>query len=550
MAEPTEGKRDTWLDRHLWQIQPVRDVLAISGVIGLVWLGYKLSVVTVPLLLAITLAYLFEPVVKHLTKTSWISRDGAAAAIIAAAVLAVVVPVGVGGTFAAVQGVNLAISVRDDADALANAIRPENRENTAVQGRVSPGFWSWVRDVIVREQDKQAERAAALAEQEAERELAIAEDAAEQAVRSVTGEAPPVDVESQEDAARDANAAESAALAQEAAAEEAVAQGGPRLAPVSDPSAGPDAGMQEPLADWDEAGDTAEQAGDGPAGDGADPSSDQGPDQSAPRPVYRPELRESTDLEQAAVIVIDFLRNNAQAITQRVFQTGAGAFEALIGMFTSLAFLAFTLFLTAFFFFFFSTGYARVLQFGESLIPDKNRELTLHLLKRFDAAIAGFVRGRLTIAFIQAIVFTIGYWAIGVPAPILLGVGVALLSIVPYAALVGIPVSIVLIWIEGHTGFRGEIWWVLGAPLAFYFVGQALDDYVWTPLIQGKSTGMDTPTILCATLAGGALMGVYGLLLAIPLAACLKISLQELFWPRFKQWAAGEKPDFLPLSKD
>ena len=129
-------------------------------------------------------------------------------------------------------------------------------------------------------------------------------------------------------------------------------------------------------------------------------------------------------------------------------------------------------------------------------------------------------------------------------------VGVAVLSIVPYAALVGIPVSIGLLWLETRTGFRASIIWTIGAPVALYFIGQALDDYVLTPMIQGKSTGMDTPTILFATLAGGSLMGIYGLLLAIPLSACLKILLQELFWPRFQEWIAGKRADFLPISKD
>jgi len=115
---------------------------------------------------------------------------------------------------------------------------------------------------------------------------------------------------------------------------------------------------------------------------------------------------------------------------------------------------------------------------------------------------------------------------------------------------VGIPISIALLWLEERTGFRGGVAWTLGAPVVFYFIGQALDDYVWTPLIQGKSTNMDTPTILFATLAGGALMGVYGLLLAIPLAACIKILLEEIFWPRFQEWIAGRRPDFLPIDKD
>jgi predicted PurR-regulated permease PerM len=261
-------------------------------------------------------------------------------------------------------------------------------------------------------------------------------------------------------------------------------------------------------------------------------------------------LLKRTDTEEAALLVINWVQSNAQAIAERAFNTGAGAFEAFMTTIVSIGFLGFTLFLTAFFFFFMSRHYEGVVAFCKKTIPESNKALTLHLLGRFDAVVSGFVRGRLTIAFLQAIVFTLGYWAIGVPAPILLGVGVALLSILPYAALVGIPVSVALLWIEGHTGLRGTVWWIFVAPVAFYFFGQALDDYLWTPLIQGRSTGMDTPTILFATLAGGALMGVYGLLLAIPLAACLKILLQEVFWPRFMQWVRGEKPDFLPIAAD
>ena len=168
---------------------------------------------------------------------------------------------------------------------------------------------------------------------------------------------------------------------------------------------------------------------------------------------------------------------------------------------------------------------------------------------KFDAVLSGFVRGRLTIAFLQSIVFSVAYFAIGVPAAFIVGPVVAILSIVPYLALVGIPISVGLLWLEGHTGVRGSWWWVLGAPLVVYFVGQSLDDYVWTPIIQGKSTNMDTPTILFATLAGGALFGVFGMLIAIPIAACVKILIQEIVWPAFKEWAEGRSEDPLPLER-
>jgi predicted PurR-regulated permease PerM len=40
---------------------------------------------------------------------------------------------------------------------------------------------------------------------------------------------------------------------------------------------------------------------------------------------------------------------------------------------------------------------------------------------------------------------------------------------------------------------------------------------------------------------------VYGLILAIPAAACLKILIREVFWPRIKQWIDGQASDFIPL---
>ena len=111
-------------------------------------------------------------------------------------------------------------------------------------------------------------------------------------------------------------------------------------------------------------------------------------------------------------------------------------------------------------------------------------------------------------------------------------------------------------WLEPSTalfglfgGGGGAWWWIIGAPALIHGAGQILDDYILTPRIQGQSTGMDTPTILFASLAGAVLAGFYGVLLAIPVAACVKIALQRLFWPRFKAWAAGRASDPLPLKE-
>ncbi len=250
-------------------------------------------------------------------------------------------------------------------------------------------------------------------------------------------------------------------------------------------------------------------------------------------------------------LAIVWIQNNAAVLGKRFVGTGVGAVGAAFSMFASIGMIAFMGFLTAFFFFFFSTGYGKVLEFWEGLIPERKKGKALELAAKMDVVIAGFVRGRITIALIQSAVFTVLYAIIGVPAPLLLGPIVGILSIVPYVALLGIPVSIGLLALHDSAFvFQNTWWWILLAPVVVYFAVQALDDYVLTPLIQGKSTDMDTPSILFASIAGGALAGVYGLLIAIPVAACIKILLRELFWPRFRDWAQGKKRDFLPIEND
>lgn len=391
-------------------MQPVRDVLVGLGVFAIFLIGQKISVVTVPLLLAILLAYLFEPVIVWSMGKFKISRRTSVISIIAGVILLVVLPAFAGSTFAVGQLVSFASNSIESIDEINNALKINDAEQARAQlEQTSTGPWIWMHDQI---------------------RLSQSED-------SVLG-----------------------------------------------------------------------------------------------------------DTFNAAT---EWVAENRDQVAQTAAGVGMGAVSTVLSLVGAAFGLSFMIFVTAFFFFFTATEWIGLQHFGSNLLPDKNREKIIDLLQKFDRVISGFIRGRITIAFIQAIVFSIGFFLIGVPGAFILGPVIAFLSIVPYLALVGVPIAISLLWLQGHTGLRGEIWWVLGAPTILYFLGQALDDYVWTPVIQGKSTGMDTPTILFASLAGGALFGVFGLLIAIPIAACVKILIQEIFWPKFKDWAEGRASDPLPI---
>ena len=73
-------------------------------------------------------------------------------------------------------------------------------------------------------------------------------------------------------------------------------------------------------------------------------------------------------------------------------------------------------------------------------------------------------------------------------------------------------------------------------PAIVNTVAQCLEDYVLNPIIQGKATALHPVAIMAAIIAGGSLAGLYGMLLAVPIVACLRILGEEVFIPRLREW--------------
>ncbi len=227
-------------------------------------------------------------------------------------------------------------------------------------------------------------------------------------------------------------------------------------------------------------------------------------------------------------------------------QTGDVALK-IIGSIVRFGILAV---LIPFYFFFFSLWFPQVVSFARSLTPDDGRNEIESLLTKMDAAVAGFVRGRIVIAAIMGATLAVGWMIIGVPYAILLGIGIGVLCAVPFLGLIGIPLSVGLLFLEqlGVPEASRMTWWaiILWPSLVFGIV-QALDGWILTPLIAGKATNLDPVTIFVAVLAGGSVLGAYGMLLAVPVAACIKITLQEIVLPNIRAWAHGDARDPLPF---
>lgn len=481
MAESNRDRSNRssdWTNRHIWHIQPVRDLLVIAIIVGLIYLGYLLRIVTAPLLLAMALAYLFEPIVRRMVSTRFFNRAGAAITIILAVAVFIVIPAVIGLGYAAFQGGAYANRFANNVIQLNRSVmHPDDEERRdALPGE----SWRFVRDQLV-ESRRRAEE-----------------------------EAPEADEQSEPDSENDESA------------EDGESPDAPEN--TDSPEETDDREEADSFEDTDEFNEYAQYEYDD-----------------------RPADFISQLFEQAAAWVED----NRATIGRRAYETGTIAAGVIFRGARDFGILLFGGFLTAFFFFFMCKSYGKVLEFWEDLIPERKRGKAIELAKKMDRAVAAFVRGRITIAIIQIVYFTLAYWLIGVPAPILVGIIVGLLCLIPYISMVGVPLTMLLMWLEpSGVSWQATWWWIVLAPIGAYLIGQAMDEYFLTPVIQGKGTGMDIPTILFASIAGGALAGMYGLLIAIPVAACIKILLTDVVWPKFKRWTQGVEKDPLPIESE
>lgn len=492
-----------WRRLHLWQIQPLRDICVILLIIGLILLGQKLSLVTVPILLALTLSYLFEPLIRFATTRLRFSRTFSAGLIILLSFLIVVVPVFVGAAVGVSQGVRYAAKLSTNIDTLVKSI--EAPDNPSYRAALPSETWRKIRDQLV-DHEKSRLRGA----------LRDASDAARDALHSALPglKSEPKKSESTPPDPTRSDLAKPAPTKNDAAKPD----------PVGPNPTGPGIAADGKTSDPDAAGAPQQVA---------IPGATTPPDTS---PIY-----------EGVRWSVNWLRTNAGSLSKQALSSGIDAVGSVTAAVTGFGVLLFQAFLTAFFFFSFSTAWPRVIAFGRSLLPVDNKKSIVSLIEKMDRAIAAFIRGRLTICAILTVHYSVGYFLIGVPAPFLLGPIVAILALFPYVSGVGVPIAILLLYLEPHTGIRAEWWWVVFAPIVVFMTAQALDDYVLTPTIQGKHTDMNVAMILFASISGGLLGGFYGLLLAIPAAACIRILIIEVVLPRIKAWSEGRAQDLLPI---
>jgi predicted PurR-regulated permease PerM len=184
------------------------------------------------------------------------------------------------------------------------------------------------------------------------------------------------------------------------------------------------------------------------------------------------------------------------------------------------------------FFFLFAWHLADIRSGIDALLADGRRARLRRTLRRMDQAVSGFLVSRLLIALMTAAAFVAGWSVTGVPYALLLGILTGLLTIVPYMSIAGWPLALLANYVDVVSSGGTPVWWdVVLWPSVVFLVVAFVEGWILTPWIQSQTMELSALTILLAVLFGGAIGGILGLLLAIPLTACVKIVLEE-YWLR------------------
>ena len=154
----------------------------------------------------------------------------------------------------------------------------------------------------------------------------------------------------------------------------------------------------------------------------------------------------------------------------------------------------------------------------DDMIPRPSYTVIRGLLTQIDRKLSGFIRGQVTVSAFLAVLYAVSLSLAGLKFGVLIGLMAGILSIIPLVgSSVGLIVAVLVAWIQsGELGYVALI-------AAIFLTGQFLEGNVITPRIMGKSVGLHPVWILFALLAGGSLMGIVGMLLAVPVAAVIGV---------------------------
>ena len=224
-------------------------------------------------------------------------------------------------------------------------------------------------------------------------------------------------------------------------------------------------------------------------------------------------IRDNIDINQLNdILSTENMIKAAQKLIPQVWSLLSTSYSIILAIFTG--------FIIILYFFFILLDYEQIASGWITLVPAKHRDMVIKITNDVKDSMNRYFRGQALVAFCVGILFSIGFLIIDFPLAIGLGLFIGLLNMVPYLQIIGfIPTILLALLKAADTG--ENFWWILGLALLVFCIVQLIQDLILVPKIMGKITGLNPAIILLSLSIWGSLMGMLGMIIALPCTTLL-----------------------------
>ena len=224
-------------------------------------------------------------------------------------------------------------------------------------------------------------------------------------------------------------------------------------------------------------------------------------------------VRDHLSAEQIqAIVTQDGFLEGIKATVPKLWDVVTQSISIVSSVFTLTMVLLYTLFILL--------DYEDINKGWPNLLPERYRAFATQLVSDVEEGMNKYFRGQALVALCVGILFSIGFLIIDFPIAVGLGMFIGLLNMVPYLQLIGfVPAILLAIVKAADTG--QNFWFIMLLVLIVFAVVQAIQDTFLTPKIMGHVTGLNSAIILLSLSIWDSLLGILGMIIALPLTTLL-----------------------------
>ena len=230
-------------------------------------------------------------------------------------------------------------------------------------------------------------------------------------------------------------------------------------------------------------------------------------------------------------------QENLPALAQRL----VGGVVAILGSAVGLVNILLNLILIPVIAAYLTVDFHKVVRVLRMLVPRPVLPVVENVTSEINQVLGVFLRGQLLVAMALGVMYTAGLLLARAPLALVVGPLAGLLALVPYLGLIfGLGLALALTLLEYQ-----DLWHPLGVVITFV-VAQNVEGWFLTPRLLGKSVGLHPVWVLVALLLGGGLFGLPGIVVAVPVAAALRVVLRQAVQDyRESRFYLGPEPEIV-----